>query len=259
MVAELGADLANMSDVRLYLSAVVPGEEHEGQPVSRRVIGERSLPRSIPVNRYGQRVVNEGAKYNDVSEAFLYFDSNAYDFRDVPCWSMMDSQFRAKHPVLTVMPFDPNSEWLTKDNTLAELARKVGVDAQGLQATIARLNGFARRGENDFGRGESAHARWLGDPRLAPSHLGAIEKSPFYLLPIHLAAAGTKGGPMTNTRRKVLDVRAEVIPGLCAARNAMAGGSGAGYYGGGGTTALGMTLGYICGIIGAKAPKGASA
>ncbi len=259
MAAELGADLANMSEAWLYPGAVVPGEEHEGQPVSRWVIAERSLPHSILVNRYGQRFVNEGANYNDVSKAFLYFDPNAYDFRNLPCWSILDSQYRAKYPVLTVMPSDPDPDWLAKADTLEGLARTVGIAPQGLQATVFRFNSSARQGKDeDFGRGQSAYERWLGDPDTPHPNLGTIDKPPFYALPIHLAAAGTKGGPRTNTRGEVLNVRGEVIPGLYAAGNTMAGVSGPGYYGGGGTIGLGMTWGYISGINAAKAAKGAS-
>ncbi len=56
----------------------------------------------------------------------------------------------------------------------------------------------------------------------------------------------------------MLNVRGEVIPGLYAAGNVMAGASGAGYYGGGGTISLAMTWGYICGINAAREAKGVS-
>ena len=79
------------------------------------------------------------------------------------------------------------------------------------------------------------------------------------LLPLHLAAAGTKGGPRTNTKGQVLHVRGDIIPGLYAAGNAMAGVSGPGYYGGGGTIGLAMTWGYICGINAAQEAKIAGA
>ena len=252
MAAELGADLANMSEAWLYPGAVVPGEEHEGHPVSRWVIGERTLPHSILVNRFGQRFCNEGANYNDMAKAFHHFDAGTYGFRNIPCWSIMDSQYRAKYPILTVMPRDPDPEWLTKDGALDGLARQLGIDPGGLLAAVERFNGLARQGrDDDFGRGESRYERWLGDPDHPHPNLGAIEQPPFYALPIHVAAAGTKGGPRTNAR-------GEVIPGLYAAGNVMAGVSGPGYYGGGGTIGLGMTWGYICGINAAKAALGAA-
>ena len=254
MAAEVGADLANMTEAWVYPGAMVPGEEHEGQPVSRWVIAERTLPHSILVNRYGQRFVNDGLNYNDISKAFYHFDPNAYEYRNLPCWAIMDGQYRDKYPVLTVMPGDPDPDWLLRDDTLNGLAERVGIDGHGLQATVARWNEFVRDGKDgDFGRGESAYERWLGDPDAPHPNLGAIEQPPFYALPIGAHSAGTKGGPRTNTKGEVLSVRGGVIPGLYAAGNAMAGISGPGYYGGGGTIGLAITWGYLCGINAAKA------
>ncbi|MCH7954049.1 MAG: FAD-dependent oxidoreductase, partial [Chloroflexi bacterium] len=254
MAAEVGAELANMSEAWVYPGAMVPGEEHEGRPVSRWVIAERTLPHSILVNRYGERFVNEGINYNDISKAFYHFDPNAYEYRNLPCWAIMDGQYRDNYPVLTVMPGDPDPDWLLREDTLDGLAEKVGIDGQGLQATVERWNAFVRDGKDgDFGRGESAYEHWLGDPDAPHPNLGAIEKPPFYALPIGAHSAGTKGGPRTNAKGEVLSVRGEVIPGLYAAGNAMAGISGPGYYGGGGTIGLAITWGYLCGINAAKA------
>jgi len=254
MAAEVGADLANMTEAWVYPGALVPGEEHEGRPVSRWVMAERTLPHVIMVNKYGERFVNEAVNYNDISKAFYYFDPNAYEFRNLPCWAIMDGQYRSKYLILTVMPGDPDPEWLTKDDTLAVLADTVGIDRQGLEAAVERWNGFVRDGKDcDFGRGEGAYERWLGDPDSPNPNLGTIEKPPYYALPIGPHSAGTKGGPRTNTNGEVLSVRGEVIPGLYAAGNTMAGVSGPGYYGGGGTIGLAMTWGYLCGINAAKA------
>lgn len=259
MAAEIGADLGNMGEAWLYPGAAIPGEEHEGMPVSRWVIAERTLPHTMLVNRAGRRFCNEGTNYNDMSRAFPEFDPNTYEYRNIPCWAVFDQQYRKHYPVLTVTPSDPTPDWLIQDETLAGLAAKVGIDADGLAATAERFNGFAKEGRDvDFGRGESAYERWVGDPATPHPNLGTIEQPPFYALPIHVAAAGTKGGPRTNARGQVLNVRGGVIAGLYAAGNAMAGISGPGYYGGGGTIGLGMTWGYICGINAAQEARAAS-
>jgi len=261
MVAELGADLANMSEAWLYPGFAIPGEEHEDRPVSRWVIGERTLPHSIVVNRHGQRFTNEGANYNDMAKALLTFDPTTFGYQNLPCWSIMDSQYRRSYPIMTVMPRDQDPDWLAKDDSLDGLASKLGISASALTTTVKRFNELARAGKDeDYGRGESAYERWLGDPNTVHPNLGTIEVPPFYALPMHLAAAGTKGCPRTNTKGQVLNVRDAVIPGLYAAGNAMAGISGPGYYGGGGTIGLAMTWGYLCGINAAQEAKaGASA
>jgi succinate dehydrogenase/fumarate reductase flavoprotein subunit len=256
MASEAGADLANMSEAWLYPGFAIPGEEHEGRPVSRWVIGERTLPHSTVVNRFGQRFTNEGANYNDMAKALLDFDPTTYSSRNLPAWCIMDAQYRKKYPIMTVMPRDPDPDWLPKFDSLEAMAAGLGIDGEGLRATIDRFNRFAISGrDEDFSRGESAYEHWIGDPNSPHPNLGAIELAPFYALPISLAAAGTKGGPRTNTKGQVLNVRGNVISGLYAAGNAMAGVSGPGYYGGGGTIGLAMTWGYICGIHAAQESK----
>jgi len=253
MAFEVGADLANMSEAWLYPGFAIPGEEHEGLPVSRWVIGERTLPHSTVVNRFGQRFTNEGANYNDMAKALLDFDPTTYSSRNLPAWCIMDAQYRRKYPIMTVMPRDPDPDWLSKFDSLEALAAGLGIDGEGLRGTIDLFNQFAVSGKDEqFGRGESAYEHWIGDPNSPHPNFGAIEEAPFYALPISLAAAGTKGGPRTNTKGQVLTVRGNVISGLYAAGNAMAGVSGPGYYGGGGTIGLAMTWGYICGINAAQ-------
>jgi succinate dehydrogenase/fumarate reductase flavoprotein subunit len=173
----------------------------------------------------------------------------------------MDAQYRRSYPIMTVMPRDPDPDWLQKFESLDALATAVGIAGNRLKATVNRFNAFASAGKDeDFGRGESAYERWIGDPNGPHPCLGTVEEPPFYVLPLHLAAAGTKGGPRTNEKGQVIHVRGGVIPGLYAAGNAMAGVSGPGYYGGGGTIGLAMTWGYICGIDAARyARSGAGA
>jgi len=253
MAAEVGAELANTSEAWWFPASVVPGEEYEGKRLTHLVFAERLCPHTILVNRYGQRFVNEAANYNDLGKAFSYFDPNAYGYRNLPCWAVFDSQYREKYVVVTVLPNDPDPEWLVSDETLEGLAQKVGIDPAGLKETVGRFNGFVKEGtDRDFGRGDSYYDRYIGDQESLHPNLGTIEKSPFYALPIYSGALGTKGGPRTNKEGRVLNVRGEVIPGLYAAGNAMAQISGPGCHGPGGTIGIGMTWGYMCGINAAE-------
>jgi succinate dehydrogenase/fumarate reductase flavoprotein subunit len=256
MAVDVGADLGNMSEAWAYPGAMVPGEEHDGHPVSRWIVGERALPHSIVVNRAGRRFVNEGVNYNDMSKALYHFDPQSYEFSNLPCWLIVDRQYREKYPIMTVMPTDPDPDWLTKNESVSGLAETLGVDEDGLQSAITRWNKIVASGKDcDFGRGESAYEHWIGDKKAPQPNLGTVERPPFYALEIGAHSAGTKGGPRTNTRGEVVNVRGKPIAGLYAAGNAMAGISGPGYYGGGGTIGLAMTWGYICGINAAEAAK----
>lgn len=259
MAMEIGADLANMTGAWWEPSGCVPGEEYEGRPLSRFISSERVAPHSIMVNRRGRRFVNEGATYNDIGKVLHHFDPQEYGFSNLPCWAVFDSQYRAKYPVLTVLPGDPDPEWLAKDETIEGLAKKVGIDPAGLSQTVDRWNSLVLRGrDEDFHRGETSFERYSGDHRLPQPNLGTIDKPPFYVLPIYPGALGTSGGPRINTKGQVLSVRGKVIPGLYAAGNAAGSPTGTAYYSGGGTIGPAMTWGYLCGINAALEAKGAA-
>ena len=253
MAAELGADLASMHDVWWMPSTSVPGEEYEGKPYSQLCIAERACPHTILVNRKGKRFVNESGNYNDVGKAFSHFNENGTGLRNVPAYAILDTQYREKYSLLTVSPGDPDPDWFIKDDTLTGLAAKIGVDPGGLIETVARFNGFVKDGKDpDFGRGDSAYDRYVGDISAVHPNLGTIEKPPFYAAPMHPGCLGTKGGPTTNENAQVLDVRGKIIDGLYAAGNAMAPVSGPSYYGGGTCIGMGATFGYLAGIHAAK-------
>jgi succinate dehydrogenase/fumarate reductase flavoprotein subunit len=154
------------------------------------------------------------------------------------------------------MPGDPDPDWLPRADTLAGLAAQLGIDSERFDATVRRWNALVASGkDSDFGRGESVYERWVGDPVAPHPNLGSIEQPPFFALPIHAHSSGTKGGPRTNEHAQVLNAGGTPIAGLYAAGNAMAGISGPGYFGGGGTIGLAMTFGYLAGIHAAQSAQ----
>jgi 3-oxosteroid 1-dehydrogenase len=254
MAMALGADLGNMSEAWWCPSVDVPGEEYDGVQLHRGDFAIRSLPHSIIVNKRGQRFVNEAHNYNDMMKPFFGFDPVAYERPNLPAWLILDQQFVERYALLTVIPGMPVPEWIRRADSLAELAGKLGVDPAGLDATVARFNGFARDGvDGDFGRGTSLYDHFYGDPEHQPNpNLGTIEKGPFYALEVHPGAIGTKGGARVDDKAQVLHVRGAAIAGLYAAGNVMAGITGPGYPGAGSTIGTAMTFGYIAGRAAAR-------
>jgi len=247
MAMSVGADLANMSEAWWCPSVVVPGAEYDGVHLNRGEFAIRSLPHSIIVNRAGQRFVNEAHNYNDMMKPFFNFDPVDYDRPNLPAWLVIDQQFAEKYLLITSVPGMPAPTFIEKADTLAELAEKVGIDPIGLAATVTRFNGFAADGvDTDFRRGESVYDHCYGDPNNTPNpNLGALSKGPFYAVPVHPGALGTKGGARVDVNARVLDLDGRPIPGLYAAGNAAAGITGAGYPGAGCTIGAAMTWGWL--------------
>ena len=250
MALDVGADVAHLNEAWWCPTMKIYDEEFEDTQVYRLARGERSLPGSILVNRAGKRFVNEAANYNDMAKAFHNFDATKYEYSNLPAWIIFDGRFRSKYSIMTLMPGDPDPDWMFRADTLQELAEKVGIDAEQLEKTVERFNQFAKDGKDpDFQRGESKYDSYYGDPKNKPNAgLGPIDQGPFYALPVYSGTLGTKGGAVTNANAQVLNVWGEPIPGLYAAGNAAASIMGPGYPGAGGTLGPAIAFGYIAGL-----------
>ncbi len=249
MAMSVGADLANMTEAWWCPSVVIPGEEYDGRQLNRGDFATRSLPHTIIVNRRGQRFVNEAQNYNDLMKPFFNFDPDGYERANLPAYLIISHSYLEKYALQTVMPGRPAPEWLTKEDSLEALAKRIGVDGAGLAATVERFNGFVKSGiDQDFNRGKSVYDHFYGDPDNAPNpNLGALDKGPFYALEVFPGAIGTKGGARVTPDAQVLRSDGEPVAGLYAAGNVMAGVMGSGYPGAGSTIGAAMTFGYLAG------------
>ena len=248
MAMEVGADLANMNEAWWYPAGAVPGETYEGRQLARFISVERTAPHSIMVDRFGRRFVNEAANYNDMQKAFFAYDANEAAPRHLPCWVVLDEQYRSRYPVMTVRPGAPDPDWLIAGDSLEGLAAKAGIDPVGLSETVGRWNALVASGrDRDFGRGDSLYDRFHGDPTAPHPTLGTIEQPPYYACPVYLGAVGTSGGPRTDARGRVQHVRDRPIPGLYGAGNAIASPAGPAYFGGGTTIGMALVWGHVAG------------
>jgi 3-oxosteroid 1-dehydrogenase len=137
--------------------------------------------------------------------------------------------------------------YLKKANTIAELAKKLEVDAANLEATVARCKEFAKTGKDlDFGRGDTVFDRYYGDEKVTPNPcLAPIDEAPFYGMEAYPGELGTKGGIRTDARARVLTDAGEIIPGLYAIGNSSSPVMGRTYAGAGATLGPATTFGYI--------------
>jgi 3-oxosteroid 1-dehydrogenase len=247
--AQAGAALHLMAHCWGVPTIAVPGEDKH-----RGVFVERSMPGCLVVNAQGQRFVNESCPYPEFQQA-MHADHAKSDGA-IPAWIVFDAEFRRKYPMGPLLPGEamPDSRlpphWLGtlywRDDTLAGLARRIGVDAEGLAAGVARMNEFARTGVDvDFGRGGNVYDRYYGDDGVRPNpNLAPIAKGPFYAMKLYPGDIGTKGGLLTDHDARVLDAAGQPIEGLYCIGNNAASVMGPSYPGAGATLGPAMTFAY---------------
>jgi 3-oxosteroid 1-dehydrogenase len=209
----------------------------------------RQRPRTIMVDAAGNRFVNESNSYMEVGKAMYERNKTV---TAVPAWLVFDDRYRKRYAHQRSQPGHFPKKLLQSGNlkqawTLKDLAHMCGIDAQGLGATVERFNEHAREGvDPDYGRGESAYNRALGDPRrgLHPC-LGPIDEAPFYAVQMLPSDIGTCGGLVTDEVGRVLDGSGAPIAGLYATGNSTATVMGRHYLGPGASIANSMVFGYL--------------
>ncbi|MBT2274651.1 FAD-binding protein [Rhodococcus qingshengii] len=189
----------------------------------------------IFVNQAGSRFVNESGPYDRLGRDVI--KEMAEGSVTLPYWMIYDDKEGVVPPVkaTNVSMVDTDQYvaaglWHTAD-TLEELALKIGVEPEGLVATVARYNGFVADGTDpDFGRGDEAYDRAFTG---GASPMVAIDQGPYHAAAFGISDLGTKGGLRTDSSAAVLDPSGQRIAGLYAAGNTMAAASGTVYPGGG--------------------------
>ncbi|OBG18135.1 3-ketosteroid-delta-1-dehydrogenase [Mycolicibacterium celeriflavum] len=216
-------------------------------PAAASLGSGRQRPGAIYVDATGRRFCNESNSYVEVGKAM--YAANA-----VPCWQIFDHGYVGRY-VSGANPLKKRN--LSEDlitqgvvrraDTIADLARQIEVPADALERTVARFNEYAAMGlDPDFGRGQSAYNRCLGDPGFRPNAaLGPLDSAPYYATRVFPADVGTCGGLLTDEYARVLDKNGQVIDGLYATGNITATVMGRNYLGAGGSIANTMIFGYV--------------
>jgi 3-oxosteroid 1-dehydrogenase len=210
---------------------------------------ERCLPGSIIVDSSGKRFFNEAVPYMEVGQWIL--KRNA-EVPAVPCWLIFDRTYRRRYVFGARPPWITPRSWtksgmIKTAESISELAKQCGIDADGLSGTVARFNEFARSGrDDDFHRGEAPYDLHFGDPTNKPNPcLGPVLQAPFYAVAIYPGDVGTCGGLLTDQHARVLTEGGAPVAGLYATGNATAPVSGTVYPGAGMSIAASMVFGRL--------------
>jgi 3-oxosteroid 1-dehydrogenase len=226
---KLGAALRLMSHAWWSTTIRVPGDAYQ-----RLSIFEKSLPGNYVVDSRGQRIANESQNYMTNIRA-LHLERSKGSACE-PYYMIFDARHRRNYLVGPLLPgrlwpdalipkryFEDN--FLTRADTLEELASRIGVDRDGLISTVKKVNAYASTGEDlDFHRGETRYDRYYSDSTVKPNPcLAALDQPPFYAMKIDPGDFGTQGGLVIDDNARVLREDASPIPGLYAAGNCTVG------------------------------------
>jgi succinate dehydrogenase/fumarate reductase flavoprotein subunit len=191
-----------------------------------------SFPNSgsfIYVNKYGKRFTEENkrlAHYKGPVEVTFY-DHERAEYSNIPFFMIFDETYKKQGPLVpkNYLPgqvsgwavvqkivedwsADNSKEidkgWIKKADTIANLAKAVGISPEGLSATISSYNEYQGKGQDpEFGR--------------AAKTLLPIHTPPYYAMELGLCVINTQGGPTHDAESRVLDIDNKPIPRLYAA------------------------------------------
>lgn len=175
---------------------------------------------AIAVNNAGRRFADESISYKVLGEICLA-QPGSFAFQIFDQTMMDQSQPQPNSNDLA----GAFAAGLVKSGpTIRSLAEQVGIDADTLEATVARYNAGAAKGvEDEFGRASLGK----GFGRLAP-----IATAPFYIYPCTTATLATYCGVRVDDTMRVIDVFGRPIAGLYAAGEIVGGFHGSGYMSG---------------------------
>ncbi|GEK34550.1 FAD-dependent oxidoreductase [Kurthia sibirica] len=223
--------------------------DHTGRPFF--LVADRGIPRMIIVDQDGKRYINEPTPYHEFID-IMYKHQAATDKKAIHSWIILDKRSKKRYLFAGQFPGQDfpqpyyDNEVVLAGDSIAELEKKMAIQDGNLTATIKRFNGFVDTGKDaDFGRGESAHDRYYGDPTLANPNLDKIDEGPFYALKVYPGDIGTKGGVVIDKFSRILKEDDTPIKGVYACGNCSASIMGEAYPGPGATLGPGMTFGYI--------------
>jgi len=229
MAQKVGAGLWHMNGVSCPFGIKVPEFE-------AALYISMGTPGFIYVDKHAKRFVDE--KNIEVHAGLLavdYYDAEALEYPRIPCYVIFDESTRTAGPVTTSSGrgyagrrykwSSDNSEeikkgWITKANTIAELAVKLKMKPEELEKTLTKWNEDVKSGKDTLFHRPIEDPK-KGDPAykelVMPVWSAPIDKPPYYAMELYPTLLNTQGGPRRNPRAQVLDAFGKPIPRLYSA------------------------------------------
>ena len=251
LALSIGAHFADVGADHVFWAPVSVKKRPDGSTaVFPHFVMDRSKPGTVCVNQKGARFTNESQSYHLFVRAMLDADKTTPTF---PAFIVTDAKGLLKYGLGMVRMGTKNPQsfidegYLTKGESVADLAQKIGADPQVLANTIADMNRFAETGiDEQFGRGSTAYHRANGDASYHGPNpcLGLIREAPFYAVKLYPGDIGAASGLAINEDSQVLREGGQAIEGLYACGNEAQSIAGGTYPGPGITIGPAITFAY---------------
>lgn len=219
MATAIGAGTINLDLVKMYPQGVetVPGH---GLAATASSTDTMKKSGAIYVNKLGQRYVDENAALGVLTDKTVAQpDHIAYIVMDAKAWkeyvrkSLEDELVPNEETLMTWTKIVNNGRpVMAVSDNLAEAAKTMGVDAEGLAKTVAHWNDMVKAGKDtDFNR----------------KITGGLGEGPYYIVEQKVRYQTTLGGLKADADLRILDKAGKPIPGLYGAGCVVGGANGA--------------------------------
>ena len=219
MATDIGAGTINLDLVKMYPQGVetVPGH---GLAATASSTDTMKKSGAIYVNKLGQRYVDENAALGVLTDKTVAQpDHIAYIVMDAKAWkeyvrkSLEDKLVPNEETLMTWTKIVNNGRpVMAVSDNLADAAKTMGVDAEGLAKTVAHWNDMVKAGKDtDFNR----------------KITGGLGEGPYYIVEQKVRYQTTLGGLKADADLRILDKAGKPIPGLYGAGCVVGGANGA--------------------------------
>ena len=219
MATAIGAGTINLDLVKMYPQGVetVPGH---GLAATASSTDTMKKSGAIYVNKNGERYVDENAALGVLTDKTVEQpDHIAYIVMDAKAWkeyvakSLEDKLVPNEETLMTWTKIVNNGRpVMAVSDNLADAAKTMGVDPEGLAKTVARWNDMVKAGEDkDFHR----------------KITGGLGEGPYYIVEQKVRYQTTLGGLKADADLHILDKAGKPIPGLYGAGCVVGGANGA--------------------------------
>ena len=219
MATDIGAGTINLDLVKMYPQGVetVPGH---GLAATASSTDTMKKSGAIYVNKLGQRYVDENAALGVLTDMTVAQpDHIAYIVMDAKAWkeyvrkSLEDRLVPNEETLMTWTKIVNNGRpVMAVSDNLADAAKTMGVDAEGLAKTVAHWNDMVKAGnDTDFNR----------------KITGGLGEGPYYIVEQKVRYQTTLGGLKADADLRILDKAGKPIPGLYGAGCVVGGANGA--------------------------------